>query len=323
LQDLSLLGHHKVFAANPEAELLKITALAALKSLNIGGCRVTSIACLATLTSLRKLEMAECNETCICQLPTLVELKEVNLRNCVFGDGSWTALTSCSNLTRLCLSFCAGVQGVKLSKLSVMLSLQHLEMTFMSKMDENRGVAAFTRELTKLTVLDMGACLQLSHNSLKNMSCLQQLQHLSLEDCPNIRWNLHRVASLTALRSLNLNNCRDAGVTANYPIIMGLANLPHLTRLFLPPLYDGGVPFSLHGFTSLKVLGANFSRIDMLTGLPTLNRLMWVSLRDCNVTDAHLTQLTSLTRLKFINLTGNGGVTAAGRSSLLHLGCAR
>jgi Leucine-rich repeat (LRR) protein len=313
LTHLSLNGQSMGVAhTEANAELLRITALTRLTNLDIRRLNVSDISCLSTLSSIQSLELFQDNQQ-VLHLPVFAALRELNLQQCRTDAAGWIALSACTSLTYLCFCPPFRPQHVPdLSGVSNLVSLQRLNLTVNADVDV--VVAALTHELTHLTHLIL--CLlvgSLTGNGLRHLSRLQRLHHLDLRTLHELH-TLRNVTTLSTLRSLDLNNCFCAeDPPTDFGCMVGLTSLklPH-------PIPS---PVILTSLTSLVCLYANKTGYIMLVGLSSLTGLTMLSLKQSGLTDADLPQIAQLTRLRNINLNMNAGVTAAGKMSLLHLGC--
>jgi hypothetical protein len=308
LEHLDLFGNRSIFDVDARAELLRLTTLTNLSSLNIGDCKILSdISCLSEMPSLRRLSIHFANERCLLELPSFSALRDLDLSRTYFGRAGWTAVCVCTGLTRLCLQH--GNLDSDVHQLSNLVSLQHLDLSCLDERDGiDAAIISLTRCLTQLTSLILAGFHQLTDNGLLHVSRLQHLQHLNVAGSSGLSDEAWRhITTSPSLRSLDMDCCSPSRILP----------CPSLTNLRLPLV---NTPLDLEGFTSLVSLSACRSPFSMLVNLSSLTRLTELSLRYCEASDADLPLLTRLTRLRHINLTGTG-VTAAGKRSLRHLGC--
>jgi len=200
--------------------LRDISALAAqttLTTLRMNGNDVTSLAPLVNLTRLRVLEAFRNPITSLAPVRGLTGLQVLYAGNRSLSPGALAIAANLPNLTRLGLSFAAGVP-VDLTPLTRLRSLTALQLRGAPLV--HLEVVAGLKNLMRLDLVDAGVSdvrpftalpklrqINLSHNAIRDISPLQQADSLGVHDQVDLTFNCLDLndpvtkATITSLRA--------------------------------------------------------------------------------------------------------------------------
>ncbi|KAG7667523.1 hypothetical protein Ndes2526B_g07522 [Nannochloris sp. 'desiccata'] len=260
-----------------------LSALPALKMLNIGGAEGVTDAVLhtvaSTLSALTMLDVSECQRTTsagIQQLSFLPNLQELYLGwNIKMVNSALSALPS--SLNKLDLSYCAEISLVSLGANSLP-KLAHLHLR-RCPLVKDTALASLTAAAPALQHLDISYCLNITSSGLRYLSTLTSLTHLNISACHRAATvlglgYLAAVPNLGSLEASHLprldNGCMQAVSFVN--------QLKHLCLKECPRITDHGLLALLRipKLISLEIDGRNVSKeaVEKLQSrLPFLRRV--------------------------------------------------
>jgi CheY-like chemotaxis protein len=223
------LSNNKFLTADAVSSLRYLKNLV---KLNLANCRkLSSLADMREMSSLRAVNLEGVKEIVVSsvleQLPS--SLCSLGLSHCRVSDDDLSALPRFSQLWALDLSHCEDITGAALSHIAKCGTLRVLEVNYCGRLGQGAEGLALLSSLESLSAcfcfLDDAALPHLlaltgltrlalsgnplSESALQRLASLQRLQSLSLAHSRLTAPCLAAfAASLTALTSLNVSNCK-------------------------------------------------------------------------------------------------------------------
>ena len=244
-----------------------VSALPALKMLNIGGAEGVTDTILATvaskLTSLTILDVSECQRVTdqgVQHLSQLTNLQELHLGwNLKMVDRALSALPA--GLTKLDLSYCAEVSLIPLTPNSLP-HLAHLHLRRCPLVND-AGLNSLAAAAPALQHLDISYCINITSRGLRCLSSLTTLHTLNISACHRAATvlGLGSLASVPSLKTLDVshlprldNGCMQA--------VSFVSQLQHLSLRECPRITDHGLLALLRipKLLSLEIDGRNVSK---------------------------------------------------------------
>lgn len=311
----------------------------------IGRIDNDSLEFLTALTRMKNLEISRCRRVSspgLVFLSSLHDLRALDMTSCSTLDSSALQhLSGLENLESLRIARCNRITDQGLFHLTNLTNLRHLDMR--SVRITNAGMSIFTA-LTNLETIDLKRCVHVSDDGVRQMSKLVQLRSLTLAKCSDITGSgLGSLVNLTNLVELDLTTCKffdaDMHVLEFFSKLQRLkvsdctnfkgdclkwVNSDTLLELHLElcvGIKDEGFSH-LSRFTNLATLNVNSNylgrdRLHHLGRLTALENLM--AQASMEITDASISSLCSLVRLKFLDLGYCGSLSNAGIVRLTQL----
>lgn len=257
---------------------------------------------LKSLTNLRKLTLQACRITNeglkhLTFHPSLQELYLSELFDEI--DISLENFKSCSIKK---LDIRAYIISNEFSE-NFLPNLQELNLNYCKIQKDAIKYLKFPYNLQKL---DLSWC-DLSGKEL-NLTYCSNLQKLDLRKCKNMT-EFGSLKFLTNLRSLNLADCNITN--NNFEDLKSLSKLQKLDLSMCKNITDEGFKH-LKIFLSLKKLNLSGTQIKELKPLKFLNALEKLYLIGCQITDACLEHLKSITNLQELDLSHCENITDEG-----------
>ena len=288
--------------SNAISNLLPLSGLYRLTSLNLGNNVISDVSALSGLTELTSLDIYGNAISDVSALSGLTELTSLDLYNNVISD-----VSALSNLTKLEKVFLGKNFISDVSALANLTSLETLNL------EENT-----ISDVAVLSVLTKLADLNLSNNAISDISALATLTNLTwLSLSSNAISGVSALANLTRLERMfaidnaisdlsplsNLTNLTDLALGANViSDVSALANLNRLERLGLSTnIIPDIIP--LRNLTKLEGLALNINTISDITPLSNLTKLTRLQIWGNNISD--VSPLGGLINLESLYLHGN------------------
>ncbi|MCH7788508.1 MAG: hypothetical protein IH940_03610, partial [Acidobacteria bacterium] len=198
-------------------------------------------------------------------LKTLATLESLSVGQAKITDAGLVCLKGLSQLKRISLEGCRGINGTGLQHLKGQTSLKELDLKYTSANDAGlKGLSG----LTSLETLRLTGCREITDSGLEHLKALATLKTLELSFTGISDAGLANLTGLTSLETLNLQGTKVSG--------SGLAHLKAATRLKKLTLYGSNISNAdmvhLKQLTQLEELNLGKTeisrRLASLTGAP-------------------------------------------------------
>lgn len=289
---------YKSLKSKKESAFEGITALTTLRELNAASTHTgnNDIVYLSPMTTLKSLNLSN---TRVSQLPSLSTLESLDLQNCRHATSATIdKIRMNTSLKSLNLGLCLRLNDNDIKKLNSMTGLTSLQLDGVPFSDQ---VLVDLASLTNLIRLGFNGC-SFNGAGLENLH-LPKLQELDLSYMNNLQGRtLNHLSGLTSLTSLNLNSAAPKITTADLNF---LRYLPHLQKLDLQGADLSGGLAVMNALTRLEDLNLETQRlnIDSVAEINRLTRLQKLNLKGSTVGGQGLKPLTFFGSLRSLNLS--------------------